>query len=157
MSLQLSGENTRQSLAEHVAAKGEEVHLRYPRLGWSELLHLLDNRNFVRYPCDLIFEAGGLQPGEFAHAEPKGDRPEDGFRMLVHPRFENDLEQVPLLVLYHLVTVNYGDFASGDDAEAYGAAALGMNREDYYAAVCVLADKLEPVGGRGTTGQDKKC
>ena len=46
--------------------------------------------------------------------------------MYVHPLFMTQLEKVPLLVLYQLVLVNYGEFASPDDAETFGAAALGL-------------------------------
>jgi hypothetical protein len=49
---------------------------------------------------------------------------------------------VPALVLYQLVLVNYGDFASPDDAEAFGAAALGISREAYYQMVCQAADDV---------------
>ena len=41
------------------------------------------------------------------------------------PSFMLQLEQVPLLVLYQLVMVNYGAFASPDDAEAFGAGGFG--------------------------------
>jgi len=46
------------------------------------------------------------------------------------------------LALYQLVAVNYGVFASADDAETYAAAALGLPREDYYQTLCGLADQL---------------
>ena len=36
--------------------------------------------------------------------------------MFVHPLFMTQLERVPHLVLYQLVLVNYGEFASGEDA-----------------------------------------
>ena len=153
MSSTLTADHARQSITEHVRAKGEEIHSRYPQLGWAELLQVLDNRELVRYPCELGFEAAGLLPGEFAHAEPKGALPEAGFRMLVHPCFQADLERVPFLVLYHLVTVNYGDFASAEDAEVFGAAALGLSQEEYYGAVCKLADELEAHPGDVRVGQ----
>jgi hypothetical protein len=53
------------------------------------------------------------------------------------------LDLVPALVLYQLVLVNYGEFASPDDAEAFGAAALGLSRDAYYELVCQAADLLE--------------
>jgi hypothetical protein len=59
------------------------------------------------------------------------------------------LEQVPLLVLYQLVLVNYGEFASPDDAETFGAAALGLAKDDYYHALCALADELEQTTSPG--------
>jgi hypothetical protein len=85
-----------------------------------------------------------LQAGEFAHPVAKGDHPADGFTMYVHPFFMMQLEQVPLLVLYQLVLVNYGAFAAPDDAETFGAAALGLAKDEYHHALCQLADQLEP-------------
>ena len=138
-----SGEDARQPIADHAAAKGREIHDRYGgRIGWKELLGLLEERAFVRYPCEIVFDAAPLRPGEFACPLPKGSRPEDGFLMHVHPLFEANLDEVPLLVLYQLVSVNYGDFASAQDAEAFGAAALGLDPDEYYAAVCRMADRL---------------
>ena len=52
------------------------------------------------------------------------------------------LEAAAALVLYQLVVVNYGAFASAEDAERFGAAALGLPRDDYYALICRLADSL---------------
>ena len=52
------------------------------------------------------------------------------------------LDQVPLLVLYQLVLVNYGAFVSPDDAETFGAAALGLAKDKYYDNLCQLADEL---------------
>jgi len=133
----------RQSLNAHVAAKGEEIHDKYgPHLGWNELLRLLADRACVRYPCEIVFAEGPLQPGEMAFPEPKGARPEDGFTIYVHPGFAAQRERVPALVLYQLVVVNYGAFASADDAETFGAAALGLSPDDYYRVLCDLADTM---------------
>ena len=63
--------------------------------------------------------------------------------MYVHPWFMPQLEQVPLLVLYQLVLVNYGAFAAPEDAESFGAAALGLAKDEYYQALCRLADELQ--------------
>ena len=143
MSIQLTAEDARQSLNTHVAAKGEELRAKYgPQIGWSELLRVLEDRALVRYPCEIVFEAAPLHPGEFAHPLPRGNRPEDGFTMCVHPFFQAQLQQVPYLVLYQLVLVNYGEFASPADAETFGAAALGLSKDDYYGALCQLADQV---------------
>jgi hypothetical protein len=56
------------------------------------------------------------------------------------------MEYVSYIVLYQLVMVNYGDFASADDAETFGAAALGLGKEDYYQTLCQLADQLASAG-----------
>jgi hypothetical protein len=143
MPTQLTADDARQSLNEHVAARGREIHAKYgPHIGWRELKQILEDRACVRYPCEIVFDAGPLEPGEFAHPAAKGERPEDGFTMYVHPFFLAQLDQVPGLILYQLVLVNYGEFASADDAETFGAAALGLPRQDYYQTLCEMADRL---------------
>lgn len=140
---QLTVEDARQSLASHAAEKGEQLREKYgPHIGWTELRGILEDRSLVRYPCEIVFNASGLHEGEFAHPFPNSEQPEDGFKIHVHPLFMTQLEEVPLLVLYQLVLVNYGEFASADDAESFGAAALGMDKEHYYSALCDLADQL---------------
>jgi hypothetical protein len=147
MAIQLTAEDARQSLNGHVAAKGREIRAKYgPHIGWKELLRILADRACVRYPCEIVFDAGALEPGEFAHPAAKGERPEEGFTMYVHPFFMTQLEHVSGLVLYQLVLVNYGEFASADDAETFGAAALGISRNEYYQILCGLADQVgDPV------------
>lgn len=143
MATQLTADDAKQSLTAHVAAKGEEICAKYgPGLGWKELQQLLQDRAFVRYPCVIVFDAAQLNPGEVAHPVPNGDRPEDGFALHVHPFFMLQLPRVPHLALYQLVAVNYGEFASADDAETFGAAALGLSRDEYYDLLCGLADQL---------------
>jgi hypothetical protein len=143
MSKQLPTDDFRQPLNVRVAAKGEEIFQKYgPRIGWNELVRILEDRGCVRYPCEIVFDAAPLGPGEFAHPVPKGDRPEDGFFMHVHPAYLSQRDSAPLLVLYQLVLVNYGEFASADDAETFGAAALGLSKDDYYAQLCELADPI---------------
>ena len=143
MARQLTAADAKQSLTAHVTAKGVEIFVKYgPRLGWQELQRLLEDRAYVRYPCEIVFDATTLLEGEFAHPVPKGARPEEGFTMVVHPVYEQQRESVPALVLYQLVAVNYGEFASADDAECFGAAALGWTRDEYYAVLCELAGQV---------------
>jgi hypothetical protein len=143
MAKTLTADDAKQSLAAHVEAKGIEVFSLYgPQITWTALQRLLEDRTQVRYPCEIVFDAAGLQPGEFAHAAPKGDNPEEGFTMFVHPLFMAQLDEVPALVLYQLVAVNYGVFASSDDAETFGAAALGLTRDEYYDRLCTCSDQL---------------
>jgi hypothetical protein len=136
--------DARQSLNACAAAIGAEIYAKYgPPIGWNQLLQILADRSCARYPCEIVFDAAPLQAGEFAHPVAKGDHPGDGFTMHVHPLFMMQLDQVPLLVLYQLVLVNYGAFASPDDAETFGAAALGLSRDEYYESLCRLADELQ--------------
>jgi len=144
MPTQLTADDARLSLSTHVAAKGAEVFEKYgPRPAWKTLLRLLDDRTCVRYPCIIVFDAALLLPGEFAHALPRGEHPEAGFTIYVHPLFMTQLDRVPALVLYQLAQVNYGDFASAHDAEVFGSAALGLEQESYYQQLCEAADQLD--------------
>lgn len=152
MDRQLTADDARQSLTAHVAAKGAELHARYgARLDWNSLQQVLADRSLVRYPCEIVFDESLLLPGEFAHPEQKGQALEDGFTMAVHPFFLTRPDRVPALVLYQLVAVNYGGFASAEDAETFGAAALGITRDDYYTMLCECADQ---VGGVPDSGLD---
>jgi len=151
MPTQLTAEDGRQSLNDHVASKGAEIHAKYgPRIGWNELQGLLQDRAYVRYPCTIAFEYVPLRPGEFAHPVPKSEQPEDGFTIYVHPYFLAQPEWIPYLVLYQLVLVNYGEFATAEDAEVFGASALGLSQEEYYSTLCQLADELSPEGNPPT-------
>jgi hypothetical protein len=144
MSKQLTVDDFQQSLNGHVAAKGDEIHEKYgPDIGWNDLLKILEDRSVVRYPCEILFDSAPLQQGEFAHPVCNGPRPEDGFKIYVHPFFSLQLSHVPHMVLYQLVLVNYGEFASADDAETFGSHALGTSKENYYKTLCDLADQLE--------------
>jgi len=143
MALTLTADDARQSLTAHVAAKGAEINEKFgPHIGWKELQLILNDRACVRYPCEIVFDANPLNAGEFAYPVQKAEHPEDGFTMYVHPVLMTQLPKVPCAVLYELVLVNYGDFASSDDAEAFGAAALGLNKEEYYQTLCDLADEI---------------
>ena len=145
MATQLTSRDVRDSLNAHVAAKGDEVFRRYgPRLGWTELLELLRDPACVRYPCEIVFDSEHLLAGECAHPVGNGERPEDGFKIFVHPFFMTQLDRVPYLVLYQMVLVNYGEFATAEDAEVFGANALGLAQGQYYQAMCELADQLAP-------------
>lgn len=143
MATQLTADDFKQSLNTHVATKGEEIREKYgPEIGWKELLHILEDRSLVRYPCEIIFDSAPLLEGEFAHAMPNSENPQDGFKIYVHPFFSLQLSRVPHMVFYQLVRVNYGEFASADDAEVFGASALGLSRDAYYETLCELADEI---------------
>lgn len=146
MSTQLSADDARQSMSTHVALKGAEIREKYgPHIGWEQLLQILQDRTCVRYPCEVSFDDAGLEPGELAHPEPKGDRPEAGFTLSVRRAFQNDPDAAVGIVLYQLVLVNYGAFASAADAEGFGAGILGISTEDYYQRLCALWDAIESV------------
>jgi len=147
MAKQLTVDDVRVSLNAHVAARGAELYAKYgPVIGWNELQVILEDRTCVRYPTVVEFNSAPLQSGEFAHPVAKGENPEDGFTMYVHPLYMTRLADVPALVFYQLVLVNYGEFASSEDALTFGAAALGISEDVYYGRLCELMDPISDCG-----------
>ncbi len=146
MSTQPSIEETRLSLNAHATAKGEEFRAKYgPVLDWDRLQRALQDRACVRYPTEIVFSAGSLLEGEMAYPAQKGKNPEEGFTLFVHPCFATRLEAAIDAILYQLVVVNYGPFASAEDAETFGASVLGISREAYYQRLCKLAGMVSRV------------
>jgi hypothetical protein len=143
MARRLQKEDVHESVRAHAASRGAEIHQKYgAEIGWDKLLQLLEDRTFVRFPCEIRFDAAPLLPGEFAHAVPKTANSNDGFTIYVHPCYGNQLDRVALLVLYQLVLVNYGPAATAEDAETFGACALGLTRDQYYTALCELSAQV---------------
>jgi hypothetical protein len=143
MARELKTDAVKQDLSDQVAAKAAEIRQKYgPQLGWDELGRLLGDRNYVPYPCEICFDAEPLLPGEFAHPLPRGQTPDDGYIIYVHPFYSNQLPLVPYLVLHQLVLINYGGSVTLDDAETFGSLALGLSKEDYYQALCDLSAQI---------------
>lgn len=138
-----SPEHARQSLRDHVLMKAIEARARcgggVDRAG---LEALLVDRSQVRYPVGIRFDAEPLRDGEFACLEALGERPEEGFCLFVHPMFESDDDLLPLLVAYYIPSVNYGSVATEVEAEIYGSALNGLDREAYYRRLCSAADRV---------------
>ena len=133
--------HVRESLSAHVAAKGAALRAKFgPDLDWREMLLILQDKSLVRYPCGIVFDDKDLLPGECVFPAPQSERPEGGFILYVHPYFSTRRSWAVYPLLYQLVAVNYGDFASADDAETFGAAALGISKDDYYHALCELGE-----------------
>jgi len=144
MSHQPSEQDGRRGLRDHALERAALARARHgPVMNAEAMLRLLDDRDVVRYPKLVRFDAAGLEPGEFAHAEPLGEHPREGFCLYVHTSFARRDDVLPLLIAYHIPPINYGDIVEPEDCEAFGAALLGMSQEDYYEALCELADSLE--------------
>jgi hypothetical protein len=142
-----------QSLMAHAVALGDAARRRYGSMNWKTLLRLIEDRSVVRFPAYIAFAAEPLRKGEFAAAIPVGQHPRDGYQLVVHPYFEDRLADLPCLVAYHLVVVNYGEVATSEEAECFAAHLLGMARDEYYERICALADELEvatAAPGKGT-------
>lgn len=113
------------------------------------MMKMMDDRAVVRFPVGVRFDEGGLVPGEFAHAEPLDDHASGGYCLFIHPSLEQRRELLPLVMAYFVPVVNYGDIAESEDCEAFGAALLGMDVEEYYERLCEIADCLPLRGEEG--------
>ena len=143
----LTEEDGRRALRDHVIEKALVAREKYGEsIDESTLGELLADPEVVRYPTSIRFDAEPLEAGEFAYVEPLGPKPSDGFCVVVHPRYQGRGHVVPLLVLYQLVRVNYGEIASHEEAELFGATVLGKDVDDYYETLCRLADELSSAG-----------
>lgn len=143
--VKVDAEGGHRSLLDHATSKAAEARARLgPEIGYEEVLGLLEDTSLVRYPTRLVFDTVGIESGMFAYMQQCGSSPGDGFVLHVHPHFESRHEDLPLLIAYHLVAVNYGEVADGAVAESFGATLLGLEVEDYYQRLCTLADELEP-------------
>ncbi len=139
----VTAEDGLRALRDHVVDTARRARQRYGgRIDYATILRMLGDEQVVRYPVELRFEAEPLEPGEFAYAEPLGTHPAQGFVLYVHPRFRDREELLPLLIAYHLVRVNYGQVATHEEAELFGATLLGLDRDAYYQKLCDAADEI---------------
>ncbi len=133
----------RQALGEHIAEKAGAARLKYGLcIDADAILRMLDDRQVVRYPSGLRFDSTPLWPGEFGYAMPLGEHPREGFCLFIHPCFEHQRDIWPLLIAYHIPPINYGDIASAEDCELFGATLMGLEPEAYYQALCELSDSI---------------
>ncbi len=140
----LPGEHDgKRALRDHVLDRARIARAKFgPEIGGDSMLRLLDDREIVRYPVAVRFDALGLQPGEFAHAEQVGAHPREGFTLFVHPLLRARPDALPLVMAYHVPPINYGDIAEPEDCEAFGAALLNLPVAEYYRRLCEIADSL---------------
>lgn len=103
---------------------------------------VLANRTCVRHQTQVVFDDTPLLPGTFGRAEaaagPDGNRV---FTLSLMARFSGRPAEWPLLVAYHLPSINYGRMPTADDALAFGAELLGLDEEAYYQRLCALVDE----------------
>ncbi len=149
MAERLSEEDGRIALREHVVEKAMDARLRHGLyIDADEMVRVLDDRAVVRYPVGIRFDAEALEPGEFAWPMPLGDSPSKGFCLFIHPCFEDQPDAWPLLIAYHIPSINYGEIATHEEAELFGATLLGLEKDEYYNALCELTDSIP--GGEGS-------
>lgn len=141
--MKLTEEHGLRAMKEHASDRGKLIRARYgPEYSLNALFTLIQDREVVRFPADIRFDADLLEPGELAHAIQLDQNADKTFVIAVHPSLERDAHAVSLAVFYQLVRINYGIHATREHAESLGAAALGLSEDSYYEQLCHLADSL---------------
>lgn len=131
------------ALAAHAREKGDQIQKKYGKFDNEVLEALLEDEDFVRYPTRIVYDSSRIEKGLFAITERVGEAASDGYVIYIHEFFKQKPEAIPAIVLYHLVTVNYGDFATYNEAEEFAASVLGLEKNVYYEYLCLLMDLLE--------------
>ena len=152
MTEKLTAEEGKRALTQHAIEIGQIVQAKYgPDIEYPDLLSILDDSECVRYPTRIEFSTK-LKNGMFAEAVLCGQEPDEGYVIRVHECFIKEPDRVVAMVLYHLVAVNYGTFATPAEAEAFGATCLGMDQLAYYESMCDCAARLPSQGTASSCG-----
>ncbi len=139
----LTVEQGRKAFAHHVTERALALREKYGHfLDENALQEILNDRDFVRYPTRLEFNSSKIEPGFFASVETVAGSPTNEHVIFLHEYFLRRPGDIASALLYHLVLVNYGDIATREEAELFGATAMGMEQEDYYQSLCRLADQI---------------
>lgn len=139
----MDGAEARAAFGDHLKVKAAAARLKYGLYIDAEAIRtMLGDREVVRYPTSIEFDAAPLRVHEFACPQPLGFHASDGYCLFIHPHFRRQPENLPLLVAYHIPTINYGGIVEAQHAELYGATLLGLDVETYYQALCELANSI---------------
>lgn len=147
----------RESMNLHLRQKAQEIINKYgSAITLAVLQDILQDRKFVRYPVNIIYDSTRIEAGLFIKTEmtvsDQGHQADEdsayvkpverSYDFIVHEYFEGQPDKLLPLILYHLPTVNYGDIATYEDAEVFASALMQMQQDDYYQLVCDLADAI---------------
>ncbi|NNF43653.1 MAG: hypothetical protein HKN62_11535 [Phycisphaerales bacterium] len=141
--IEISEASAREAFLGHLVDKATAARMKYGLYIDAEaIVKMLADSDVLRYPASLVFDAGPLQPHEFACVQPLGFHAADGYAICLHPAFRDQPEIWPLLISYHVPAINYGQIVDTTAAEIYGSTLIGLDREAYYQALCELADSI---------------
>lgn len=131
------------SLKQHLIAQASVAHARFNPLTGSNLDLFLADRKSVRYPVRLAFEIGEMALHQFAQpGQDFRDPTGIGQVIYVRPSLREDPARLALAVSFVIPQVNFGAVATDEHCIAYGATLLGMLEDEYYKALCELADSV---------------
>jgi hypothetical protein len=133
----------RDPLGPALADKAAQIRAAYgPRIGWDELLLILQDRQYVPYPCEVRFDSTPLLPGEFATIVPAGPAARDGFFIYIHPGCLQEPDALPLVVLHQLAEISCGQPPTAEEAEFFGSQVLGLAPETCFRRLCEVARRV---------------
>jgi hypothetical protein len=135
------------AFVEHLLDKARAGRARYgPDITAETILEMLDDPAIVRYPTGIHYDRDHLQPHEFAWPRPLGFHPANGYCILIDPFFEDRPQDLPLIIAYHIPSINYGAIVEARHAELFAAALLGLDQAECYERLCILADSRSGSG-----------
>ena len=142
--LNLTPEDGYRALQGHLVDKAKLARERYgPAFSAMDVVAMLEDRDIVRHPTQLVYDSSKLQEGEFALAIPVEGSDPRAYELVVHEHFRGRESDLAFMVGYHIPTINYLDIVTHAEAEMFGAALLGIEVEVYYERICQRADELE--------------
>ncbi|MES9862957.1 MAG: hypothetical protein ABW157_09440 [Candidatus Thiodiazotropha sp. LLP2] len=138
-----AGKVVHSAVSLHAYEKAKEIRTRYgDNINYQTVLVMLEDRKSIRYPVQLRFVTEKIESGMFAKTEAISENPDEGYIIFLHHNFKDRHDILPALILYQSVLVNYGDLATANDAELFGATVLGMDRDTYYEQIVAVTENL---------------
>jgi hypothetical protein len=129
------------SLRDHIVAQAIVAHHKHGPLTFAGLDALLTDLECLRHPTRLVFEFGEMASHQFAEpAVDQRDREQDGRVLYLRPLLRGHPDLVVLAVAYMIPVINYGDVVTDEHCLRYGATVLGMMEEEFYEAICQMAE-----------------
>lgn len=104
------------------------------------LPRFLEDDTCLRYATTVLFSAEGMEPHQFAEPYFEEDDGKRVCRLHVHPRFAGYPHYLPYFVAYMAPVINYGQVATPEVCERYGAYVLGLDQEAFYTQLCDIMD-----------------
>ncbi len=146
-----------ESLREHLLAQAVVAHHKHGPITLEKLESLLTDPECLRHPTRLVYEFGEMALHQFAQPDVDWRNPEqDGRILYLRPTLKDRPELTVLAVAYMIPLINYGEIITDAHCLSYGATLLGMMEDEFYQAICGLADEvgaeMKLPGGDGHTG-----
>lgn len=130
-----------QSLRDHLLAQAVVAHQKHGPITADKLDALLHDPECLRHPVRLVFEFGEMAMHQFAQPDIDWrNTDQDGRVLYLRPSLRERPDLLPLAVAYMIPLINYGAIISDEHCLLYGATLMGMMEDEFYRAICALAD-----------------